>query len=235
MQRYENFFKWAKKTHKIIVPANIFGKFATKIYKRVTSRKNVVFLQKQNANSMVEITFTKSGEQYISNPIFGNGSSLVKYQVGYKKAGARLLLEQSFSPTDGFQLFLDKVAPAMPDYIVGTQFLPSAMYLRFRTDVNPDDVIIDVENVGGTSGAPILPEDVTEKINQIETKLEKVIVEELPVITEAKANTIYAVKNNGSEDGNLYDEYVLENGNWERLGSEHALASEDDIMSLFKN
>lgn len=180
---------------------------------------------------MVEITFTKSGEQFISNPIFGNGNSLVKYQIGYKEAGARLLIEQSYSPTDGFQLFVDKVAPAMPDYIVGTQLLPSAMYLRFRSNVNPDDIFVDVESVGGQTGTPILPTDIIEKID---TKLEKIIVEELPSVTEAKENTIYAVKNSGSEDGNAYDEFIVENGSWERLGSEHELVGNEDIEALFK-
>lgn len=201
---------------------------------RIKIVNKVVLLQKQNRTPMVETTFTKSGEQYISNPIFGNGNSLVKYQVGYKKAGARFLLEQSYSPTDGFQLFVDKVAPAMPDYIVGTQLLPSAMYVRFRSDVNPDDVFVDVESVGGQTGSSILPPDITEKIAKIDSKLEKVIVEELPNVSEAQENTIYAVKNNGSEDGNVYDEYIIENGAWERLGSEHDLVGDGDIEALFK-
>lgn len=181
---------------------------------------------------MNDITFSKEGELYVSNPIFGNGNSVVKYQVGFKVAGARFLVEQSYSPTFGWELFIDKVTPQIPNYVVGAQNIPNGMYVRFRSTAEPCDVKVDVVAEGGGGGNP---QEITNKIDEIDkSKYGLKVVEELPPISDAKENVIYSVKNSGLEDGNVRDEYVLIDGKFERLGSETFSVDDNEIDALFK-
>ena len=49
--------------------------------------------------------------------------------------------------------------------------------------------------------------------------IKKEIVEELPEIENALENTIYLVSNSTSLSSNIYDEFLLINNNWERIGN----------------
>lgn len=163
---------------------------------------------------MLEITFSKNGEQYVSNPIFASGVSVVSYQIGYKKAGARLLVETSFSPTDGWKLVVDQVAPAMDDMCVGTQLVPKGAYVRFRTNTIPDKVLVNIGSDGNSGSAE-----------------SSEIVETLP--SSGEEGRMYHVKNNKGIENNEYDEYVFLNGKYEKIGEEHELADDNDIDKLF--
>lgn len=183
-------------------------------------RFNVVLLQK--TKTMLEISFTQQGQQYISNPIFASGNSVIAYQIGYEKAGARLLLDKSFSPTDGWRLFLDQVAPAMDFMCVGSQPVPKSMYIRFRSDSEPIKVLVDL-NVSGDDGSAEEPS---------KNPTESEIVDTLP--ETGKEGGFYFVKNNSENENNQYDEYMFVNGKYEKIGEpEHELADENDINQLF--
>ncbi|MCD7721711.1 MAG: hypothetical protein LUI09_05725 [Prevotellaceae bacterium] len=59
---------------------------------------------------------------------------------------------------------------------------------------------------------------ITDKLSELKANAFQV-VSELP--EEGEAGVCYLVLNAGQEEGNLYDEYVYENGAWEKLGQMH--------------
>jgi hypothetical protein len=66
------------------------------------------------------------------------------------------------------------------------------------------------------------------------------VSEGLPNISEPEENTIYLTPAEGSEAGNLYEEYIYVNNNWEKFGnggqidlSTYALKSELPDTSIF--
>ena len=57
-------------------------------------------------------------------------------------------------------------------------------------------------------------------VNQLASAgLQREVVETLPEISSANETTIYMVANNSENEQNVYDEYMLINGNWEIIGS----------------
>ena len=58
-------------------------------------------------------------------------------------------------------------------------------------------------------------------------------VEFLPDPLEAKEGIIYVVPSKVESDSDKYEEYIMVNGSWERLGNNPLTIEEEDVFKLF--
>ena len=130
--------------------------------------------------------------------------------------------------------------PTVSAYIIG----PTRTLLKLAATTSTGDISQDILRLEQLISAKASTEYVNQELNkkananEVYTKtqvenyvaqqianvdhLKRVVVDELPSISQANANTIYMVKKTGgiaSWGKNIYEEYMIINGDWELLGN----------------
>ena len=130
--------------------------------------------------------------------------------------------------------------PTVSAYIIG----PTRTLLKLAATTSTGDISQDILRLEQLINAKASTEYVNQELgkkanaNEVYTKaqvetyvaqqianvdhLKRIVVDELPSISQANANTIYMVKKTGgiaSWGKNIYEEYMVINGDWELLGN----------------
>ena len=87
--------------------------------------------------------------------------------------------------------------------------------INIRVESAAVDVFVSNEE------SPAYKEEIETRVTALENKSNLLIkvVSALPAVGDAKENLIYVIASPDGEDGNLYDEYIITNGAWEKVGS----------------
>lgn len=166
----------------------------------------------------------KKVSPYIKKIIDSNSNYYTTIETDEKITSALKDLSLIYAPIDIKNELLSSMSTSINN--LSGVYVPISSFNSFQNDIltgylTEEKIDEKYQTISGLNNilSSYMNSDEVSSAIRTSNHLQKEIVNVLPEIQNALQNTIYMVLNSASIDQNIYDEYMLINNNWERIGN----------------